>query len=239
MRLKDYLAKRFEPLLERLEDKLEEKGKMQKAQQLRHKQFKWHSYTPELREVIFLYFQLTYIIRFKIQREAYLQIQHGTLFQQLEANPSGADTLVTEMQNIQKQLQDINREIWNVERGFESAFRLLPEGPFKRALDTSRRNNHFYTTKFCQTQCVSVGGCCGRECGCCTRPRNPKRPYHFSHCTAMCKCCEDARGFKIEVNPSNPTEDPMSVSVPVTDADMKGSSRFYGRDLVSACVWGY
>ncbi|KAE8323787.1 hypothetical protein BDV39DRAFT_217498 [Aspergillus sergii] len=198
MFLKNYLAKCFEPLLERLESKLEQKGEWEKAQQLRYKQFEWRRYRPELEEQTLNYLASVYNHRFQIQREAYLQPQHDTLFQQLETDPSLADILVTEIQSIQKQLQDVNRDIWIAERDIESALRAFPEGPFKRAVCARRQKNNSYLAKVLQTACAAVGGCCGRGCGCCTRPRNSKRPNHFAHCTSMCKCCEDARGFKID-----------------------------------------
>ncbi|KAE8162853.1 hypothetical protein BDV40DRAFT_264134 [Aspergillus tamarii] len=112
------------------------------------------------------------------------------------------------MQSIQEQLQDANRVVWMAERDIESALRAFPEGPFKRTLCARRQKNNSYLANILQAACSAVGGCCGRGCGCCTRPRNSKRLNHFAHCTSMYKCCEGARGFKI--GPLNPKEDPMS-----------------------------
>ncbi|OGM48648.1 hypothetical protein ABOM_002029 [Aspergillus bombycis] len=134
MPLKDYLAKRFEPLLRCLEDKLEQGGHFRKAQQLRRKQHEWRTYQPQLPEHFDSYYIAQHAYRCLIQREAYLQIQHNTLFQQLNEGRPVADTLVTEMESIQKDLQDFNRAIWNAELEIQNILRNFPDGPFKRAL---------------------------------------------------------------------------------------------------------
>ncbi|KAB8267110.1 hypothetical protein BDV30DRAFT_244632 [Aspergillus minisclerotigenes] len=133
MFFKNYLAKKFEPLLEHLENKLEQEGEWQKAQKLRHKQFEWQSYCPEL-------FETHSNIHFK---------------RQLEADPSLADVLVTEMQSVQKQLQDINRDIWMAERDIESVLRDIPAGPFKRALCACRQTQYYSVAKISQDLCVA------------------------------------------------------------------------------------
>ncbi|KNG84786.1 hypothetical protein ANOM_006698 [Aspergillus nomiae NRRL 13137] len=134
MPLKDCLAKRFEPLLRRLEDSLEYCGNLQKAQKLRQKQQQWRTYQPQLRERFESYYLTEHVLRCLIQREAYLQIRHNTLFQQLNESRSVADTLVTEMESIQKDLQHFNRGIWNAELEIQKILRNFPDGPLKRAL---------------------------------------------------------------------------------------------------------
>lgn len=42
--------------------------------------------------------------------------------------------------------------------------------------------------------CQGEGGCCARNCGCCSKPRG-KKIQHYGHCTLECACCRRARGF--------------------------------------------
>lgn len=39
--------------------------------------------------------------------------------------------------------------------------------------------------------CKEIGGCCGRECGCCLEPRATQLPGEpiYAHCTSECGCC--------------------------------------------------
>ncbi|KAE8155936.1 hypothetical protein BDV40DRAFT_310422 [Aspergillus tamarii] len=235
MPLKDYLAKRFEPLLRRVEDKLEQSGHLQKAQQLRRKQQDWRIYQPQLWEHFAFYWANERGQRYVIQHEAYLQVKHDTLFQELNKTPSVADATVTEMESIQKELQDYNHAIWMAEREMQTILRTFPVGPLKRALLCRHRSNDWYLMKWLQTECADMGGCCGRGCGCCMRPRSSKRPNHLGHCTPACKCCEDVRGFRIDLDQ---VEDPTVTDFDVDEAALKGPSTSYTKSLINAYVWG-
>ncbi|KAB8222490.1 hypothetical protein BDV33DRAFT_189679 [Aspergillus novoparasiticus] len=235
MFFKNHLAKTLEPLLEHLENKLEQEGQWQKAQELRYQQYEWRRYHPKLKKQTSNYLARVYNHRLQIQREAYLQVEHDNLFQQLEKDPSLADNLVTEIECFQKRLKDVDRDIWMAERDVESAIRAFPEGPFKRALCARRQKNNSYLAKHLQIVCAAVGGCCGRGCGCCTRPRNSKRPNHFAHCTSMCRCCENARGFKI--NSPNTRGDPMAISITIKKADLRGGKRSFAKEVINAHIW--
>lgn len=52
--------------------------------------------------------------------------------------------------------------------------------------------------------CAARGGCCGRGCGCCSKPLTEytmpgslfgKKSRIYGHCTVECPCCIRARGF--------------------------------------------
>lgn len=54
-----------------------------------------------------------------------------------------------------------------------------------------------------QHDCAIRLGCCGRDCGCCERPRKGREGQHpsfdrtdYSHCTVECGCCIRWRGFR-------------------------------------------
>ncbi|KAE8418069.1 hypothetical protein BDV36DRAFT_308869 [Aspergillus pseudocaelatus] len=236
MPLKDYLAKRFEPLLRRVEDKLEQGGHLRKAQQLRQKQEDWRACQPQLWEHFESYWVNERGKRCLIQYEASLRLKHDTLFQQLSKTPSVADTLVTEMESIQNDLQGFNRGIWLAELETQTILRAFPDGPLKRALCCRRRNSDWYLTKWLQTECADMGGCCGRGCGCCMKPRSSNRPNHLGHCTIACKCCEDVRGFRIDFMEAE--EDPTVIEFGVGEADVKGPCASYTKSLINAYVWG-
>ncbi|RAQ73598.1 hypothetical protein COH20_004810 [Aspergillus flavus] len=191
MPLKDCLAKRFEPLLRRIEDKLEQGGHLRKAQQLRQKQHEWRTYQAQLWENFESYWIYERGQRHFIQHEAYLQLKHDTLFQQLNKIPSVADTMVTEMESIQKDLQDY--------------------APLKRALLCRRRSSDWYLMKWLQTECADMGGC-------------------------SCKCCEDVRGFRIDLEELE--EDPTVMEFSLGEADVKGPGPSYTKCLINAYVWG-
>ncbi|PIG84692.1 hypothetical protein AARAC_012090 [Aspergillus arachidicola] len=236
MPLKDCLAKRLEPLLRRLEDKLEQGGNLRKAQQLRQKQQDWRTYQPQLWEHFESYWVVERVQRCLIQHEDYLQTKHNTLFLQLSETPSVADMLVTEMESIQQDLQDFNRAIWLAEREMQTTLRAFPDGPLKRALYCRRGSSDWYLAKWLQTECADIGGCCGRGCGCCMRPRSSKRPDHFGHCTAACKCCEAVRGFRIDFLKAE--EDPTIIEPKLGEADVKGPDLSYTKCLINAYIWG-
>ncbi|KAB8218940.1 hypothetical protein BDV33DRAFT_192415 [Aspergillus novoparasiticus] len=236
MPLKDYLVKRFEPLLRCIEDKLEQGGHLQKAQRLRRKQQEWRTYQAQLWEHFQSYWINERGQRILIQHEAYLRVKHDTLFQHLNKTPSVADTLVTEMESIRKDLQDFNRAIWMTEREIQTILRAFPDGPLKRALLCRRRSSDWYLMKWLQTECADMGGCCGRGCGCCIRPRSSNRPNHLGHCTPACKCCEDVRGFRIGLEELE--EDPTVMEFSLGEADVEGPGSSYTKCLINAYVWG-
>lgn len=43
-------------------------------------------------------------------------------------------------------------------------------------------------------RCVSFGGCCSRQCGCCSKPRGG-RLGRLGHCTFECQCCRNRGGY--------------------------------------------
>ncbi|KAE8328007.1 hypothetical protein BDV39DRAFT_192398 [Aspergillus sergii] len=236
MPLKDYLANRVGPLLRRFEDKHERDGNVRKAQQLRRAQQEWRSYQPQLWDHFKSYYVCERAQRSFIQHEAYLQVKHDTLFQQLNQSSSVAGTLVTELESIQKELQRFNIGIWNAERKMQTILRGFPDVPLKRALDCRRRSSDWYLSKWLQTECANVGGCCGRGCGCCLRPRSSKRPNSLGHCTSACKCCEDARGFRIDFEKAE--EDLTYIPIGIEEADVKGRGISYVKCLINAYIWG-
>ena len=178
----------------------------------------------------------TVFLSYHSEREGYLQAEHETLFQQLQKSPSVADTLVTEMERIQGDPQEINRTIWTCERDLHNTMIDIPDGLLKRALRARRRSSDWYLSEWLQNQCASVGGCCARGCGCCTKPRSSRHPNHLGHFVGVCKCCEEARGFKLDFEEGD--ENPMLVQFDYEEADIQERHSSYTKEALNAYIWG-
>ncbi|KAJ5941598.1 hypothetical protein N7516_001766 [Penicillium verrucosum] len=72
------------------------------------------------------------------------------------------------------------------------------DGPLERAFEYWRSNPKWYMHRVLREDCARMGGCCGRDCGCCLH----RKPYEIGspvvgHCTVECGCCKKARGFEL------------------------------------------
>lgn len=67
--------------------------------------------------------------------------------------------------------------------------------------------------------CISRGGCCGRQCKCCDIRHLPVTTGQWrpgtGHCTVECKCCEEYRGFPYTEaeNQENPHKFPFTATI--------------------------
>ncbi|THC87830.1 hypothetical protein EYZ11_012726 [Aspergillus tanneri] len=228
------LAKKFDSAFQRLEDKYERSGKWRKAQKLRRKQHKWRGYDPYIWRHVQAYIECDIKLRYEIHVEAALLANHETLYHRLNEDSSMADILVSEMQDLQKKLQEFARNIWKIERETHTILSFFPDGPIKRALCARQQQSDWHLSEWLRADCAGHGGCCGRGCGCCTRPRSEKRPNHVGHCTMECMCCEKVRGFKIDIEDLDDVEVPMLTNLDLMDDKWDS----YTVHLVNAYVWG-
>lgn len=134
-----------------------------------------------------------------VQRETYLKEECERL------NKKRKDGALTKPDEEQlecwvSELEDLNREYWRQERqDYLLEPNAPPQGPFRRAFDFTHRNPIWHLeSPWLRSDCAGRGGCCGRGCGCCERPRSTTRMRHFGHCTAACGCCQRARGFELK-----------------------------------------
>ncbi|PWY86650.1 hypothetical protein BO70DRAFT_427690 [Aspergillus heteromorphus CBS 117.55] len=228
------IARRFEPLFERHEDRLDRQGRWRDAQKLRYKHHEWMGGPPRKAwKSLFDYVRVVTELRFSIQRERYLQSRHDTLYERLNEAPSAADSgeLVTEMQEQKRQLHALLRTIWRLEQKKYNLISRMPNRALKRALEAHRGRN-WHLSDWMEAECAGAGGCCGRRCGCCRRQRSEKRPHHRSHCTSACLCCTQARGF--EINVAHYMEDPMIGKLP----ELRSPWDDYKIELMHAYIWG-
>lgn len=107
---------------------------------------------------------------------------------------SQLSTYEEELQQLEKQLWDHARLCWKLEARMTS-------GSHEMAFRAYRKDSNWYLCAWLRQDCTGRGGFCGRECGCCERPRaatttTSSRRYKWNrgHCTSACGCCIRTRG---------------------------------------------
>ncbi|PWY86673.1 hypothetical protein BO70DRAFT_422232 [Aspergillus heteromorphus CBS 117.55] len=203
------IAKKLDPTFEDLEDQLEIWGKKRWAQKLRLKQHEWRGHQPyDLPPAVKTWIRFASKLNVMVQQELYLQARQELLFEELDRSPWAAEDIVDKQQEIKEKLRRFPGAIWREERNVYFCMLEIEDGPLKRAFRAHHRDKDWHLSKWAREDCAGMGGCCGRACGCCTRPRNDKRSNLIGHCSSMCLCCEKARGFSF-VYLREPGKDPL------------------------------
>lgn len=128
-------------------------------------------------------------LRENTQREIALKAKMGEL---------GEDsTDVTTAEDLQEELLALSKEYWSLERLWWEIRSSFPEGTLTRGIDYWRSQPKWYMHRVLWEDCIGRGGCCGRDCGCCSN-RQSKHKFAAGHCTVECFCCEKARGFPLD-----------------------------------------
>lgn len=139
------------------------------------------------------------------QREIYLREEAAALRARAHAN--GDDLTSTERSQLEKwayEIEELARQYWHQEREFYRREASCPDGPIKRGFLTWRKNPDWYLeNEFLRYDCAGRGGCCGRSCGCCEKPRHADREIRMGHCTVECGCCRRTRGFELSHEDKN------------------------------------
>lgn len=128
-------------------------------------------------------------LRENTQREMALKEKIGHL--------SKEDTYVTVLQDLQEELSTLSTEYWTLERRWWEIRSSYDDGPLTRGIDFWRSQPKWYMHQVLVEDCMGRGGCCGRDCGCCSH-RQSERKFAVGHCTVECSCCERARGFALD-----------------------------------------
>jgi hypothetical protein len=126
-----------------------------------------------------------------VQREAFL-IEQCDKTDALSANSKKRQQQLDEWH---AEIQVLAQEYWSVERMLYANDALCPTRPSWRACISARNLPQWYIYPWLVENCVRRGGCCGRACGCCSKPRSSVWPKGNGHCTKMCSCCLQAGGF--------------------------------------------
>ncbi|OJJ77686.1 hypothetical protein ASPBRDRAFT_50535 [Aspergillus brasiliensis CBS 101740] len=182
-----------EPLLIRIEDYFERTGRWKMAQRLREKQGSWRMINfTETSEAVISLIETNMRRHELLQREAYLKER----CQRRERKELSKDD-EEQLEAWHKELNELNVDIWRTEREDYIYSLKVPSSPWRRALLTRLVHPEWYLVSYLRLDCTMRGGCCGRDCGCCERPRSTHRPDSLGHCTGECGCCTRARGFKL------------------------------------------
>jgi hypothetical protein len=125
-----------------------------------------------------------------IEREIYLQEEIASLEKQraIDKITPGKE------QNLkvwQKELRNMDLIWWFWERKYYTLPRIIPGSwicHFHKNFGSALASNH------AELYCQMRGGCCSRNCGCCSKERRTSRPKgrlqkHIGHCTHNCGCC--------------------------------------------------
>ncbi|PYI27845.1 hypothetical protein BP00DRAFT_449930 [Aspergillus indologenus CBS 114.80] len=244
------------------ETQLEQEGKWREAQKLRLKQF---AKAPPNSNELSLIHDLIHAdqrILFQVQaRAAQLQTEKDAASAREPQPKSSATARPVKVARLEsklleskavrsvwwtssdtppKQLRteclDGSREaIWVAERHRHNMLSQVPEGPAKRAYLSLHRQSGWHLSKWQRSECAAVGGCCARDCGCCTRSRcfDLAAPC-YGHCLSYCPCCAKARGFTI--TPDTIDDDKMLPEFSV--GRWQSVKHSYEACFMDAHIWG-
>lgn len=153
-------------------------------------------------------------------------------------------------------LADSRARLWLNEQKHVNLARSRPEGPkirswvmesdrIKRTIARIGLPRYLAQEKFVKP-CEENDGCCARDCGCCSKPRDvsPSGEVFYAHCTSLCLCCIRRRGIVRLV----PTQRNIPGFVRLTDEDMiTREARKYlpesaavqqiGQEKEETCAW--
>ncbi|KAJ5424736.1 hypothetical protein N7445_010709 [Penicillium cf. griseofulvum] len=132
--------------------------------------------------------------------------------------------------DIQAELQALNKRYWLLERQWWKVRNTFVEGPLIRAFDLWRSHPLWYMHQVLVEDCIRRGGCCSRSCGCCVdRKIDKTRQLGAGHCMVVCGCCHRARGFELT------KKEKMAF---LTDFHVVNDRSFYRQRINRVSIWG-
>ena len=177
-----------------LESQLEDAGHTQLAQVVRWRSF-WNLPRKRLRESL----EWSHVIvcgdmgmRRIVQLEIYVQEEKKAL----EKSGKSDTETTAQLEDYDNALQVLNEDYWNLSRIIGMVEGAIPAGALSRAFKSCRMNPDWYLCQWLRQDCARRGGCCGRGCGCCEKPRTANRQWNRGHCTGLCGCCIRTQGRK-------------------------------------------
>lgn len=129
--------------------------------------------------------------RWIVQREICVGEEVRALEKTMSLCPDGQKTteLSHQLNTYQEELQDLGKRYWIHSRSYWKLEGGMPGGVFIRGFRACREDPDWYLSAWLRQDCAGRGGCCGRSCGCCEKPRETKRGWSRGHCTSACGCC--------------------------------------------------
>lgn len=141
-----------------------------------------------------------------LQRERRLKEQEngGIALPQNDLPPKYGET----PPSLERQLAEIRQKYWLHQQNLAKIEAEKPRGPAIGQWEMLRRVKNRQGKSIAWEEpsrtCAVLGGCCGRDCGCCDKPlkeflmpngSRKKQSGIYGHCTVECPCCIRFRGF--------------------------------------------
>lgn len=105
-----------------------------------------------------------------------------------KSHEKGIKILQHKLDDVKYQHSQLSRKLYEMET-------MLPD-LVKQNYETIRKDPKWYMRKELVKDCADRGGCCGRDCGCCTLRAKHSYKKGVGHCTVECFCCVGFRGFR-------------------------------------------
>lgn len=169
--------------------------------------------------------------RWIVQREIYVGEEVRALDKAMALCADGqkATELYQQLNTYQTELQDLDKRYWNQSRRHWRLEGDMPGGVISRAFKACREDPDWYLSTWLRQDCAGRGGCCGRRCGCCEKPRETERGWSRGHCTSACGCCVRSSPAITGGTRNDMTDFPFDVVV---------SKTRYSRRVFRAYIWG-
>lgn len=142
---------------------------------------------------------------------------------------------------IDNKIKDLRRRVWHETAKWwrARAYMVESSGFLARGFLSWRSSPKWYMHSILVEDCKARGGCCSRDCGCCTDPERAKTsagPLGIGHCTLRCGCCKKSRGFEVNLDLEK-----MMSDVFLSETKTKGLSDqelLYRKRIWLASIWG-
>lgn len=119
-----------------------------------------------------------------VQRLSYLKEEIAKLRMVLFAT----EQHLQNVSDLERSVQSLKEDYWACKRRtWINECDLKPI--MKRSFVALRKDPRWYLSDWLRKDCARKGGCCGRDCGCCEKPRDTEHLSHHGHCTTACGCC--------------------------------------------------
>lgn len=188
-----------DPLQEELD--LKKSGEIWSLQ--RHRWKLWCQQDTEVKKSADKRMRTLMVVETRLREVTQLEMSlRERLHEHLENTPAedtSADERAAFFEELDKYLVNCWKEYWSLERAWWREKTRLPDGPLTRAIHFWRSQPSWYMHPVLVENCIGLGGCCSRQCGCCSNRENMLvgRPFAAGHCSFECHCCEVARGYKL------------------------------------------
>ena len=136
------------------------------------------------------------------QRKACIQqkVQGLQISSELLLSSEDEAKYASQLEIYKEQLKDLNKRHWALCRKKWIKEGSIKSWSFNRAYRRQRACPDWYLSASLCDDCAGRGGCCGRSCGCCERPRTvdgfEDTINTRGHCTTACGCCLKAHGVE-------------------------------------------